>query len=357
MRLHTRVSKSLFTALVVITAVSTLLLPHLASAQRLFPSIVPSCDQTLEFTGGNTYQTNRQCDFSDFIQLFVNLFDWGLAVLSILSITFFIIGGLLLLLSGGNENRVKSGKAILTNTVLGIAIVLCSWLIINSVIGFLVGSGNLKDVQVFGKLWWGVPTCASKYSDACSKNNLHLGCGDTKTTYVSELQRKLNAANGCQEISIDGCFGPETEKAVQAFNVAAIFSPNNEAAKMVTSETWAALNAGKSCIAEQHTALPRAATGGETGGCCITSCATQGIENTVQSAGDGQGCLNLIPDAKWYSGACHMPISQIADGCCVSVATGTCYDNSNKEWCDGSYWSGQSCASMESRCAIINQCE
>jgi hypothetical protein len=95
--------------------------------------------------GGKAPDTcNNLCDL---IGTFLN------AVYLIMSIAIFIItpigviwGGVLVMLSGANPGMLENGKKILLGTVIGLAIVLCSYLIVNTVLAVLnvtsVGSFN-----------------------------------------------------------------------------------------------------------------------------------------------------------------------------------------------------------------------
>ena len=79
------------------------------------------------------------CNLCHFWQLgsnIINFLIFGLAVP--LTIILFIWAGVLLLTSGGSEERIKTGKKVFTNTVIGIVIVFTSWLIIDTAIKRLV---------------------------------------------------------------------------------------------------------------------------------------------------------------------------------------------------------------------------
>lgn len=326
------------------------LLPIQAEAQRLFPTIAPTCDQTIVNTAGH-FTTNKTCGFDDFIQLFINLFDWGLAILSILSIIFFLIGGTMLLVSAGKEQTIQQGKAILANTFLGIVVALGGWLIINTVVGLLVGNGAFKNVEVFGENWWGVKaSCTDQYKTVCLHNNLQNGCGDIETTYVKELQSALNNAPGCSEIarlSEDGCFGNQTENVVKAFNEAQTIAGN-----AAIKETWDALSAGKGC-SKSGGSNNQTIASENPGGCCVTQCAKNGFNQTHQGGDGTNGCLDVYANGvgAWTAGSCTADAS-LTTGCCVLLNSRGCIQGANKAWC--SYKSGalangvyydQSCAS------------
>jgi len=64
-----------------------------------------------------------------------------------------IIAGGQMVLSGGNEEALTSGKNGLTNAILGLVIVIISFLVINTLVTFLVpgGEGILRDPLQFIK--------------------------------------------------------------------------------------------------------------------------------------------------------------------------------------------------------------
>ena len=65
---------------------------------------------------------------------------WIAGPLAILAIT---IGAVFLLISAGNPNLYKLGWGIIRNAIIGLVLVFCSWLIINtllSALGFNMGT-------------------------------------------------------------------------------------------------------------------------------------------------------------------------------------------------------------------------
>lgn len=321
-------SKKIIGILMLLASIALLLtFPHATDA-RLFPKITPDCDQdTILINNVPTIPAESRCNLNHLVQLFINLFDWGLAILSILSIVFFIIGGAYLLVSSGNEQRVQTGKSILVNTSLGVGIALSSWVIINTVIGLLVGNGTFTDVKVFGKNWWGVSTCTSEFNNVCQQYNLSYGCGDVSSTYISELQRKLRDA-GCFDATPDGCFGDATVAAVNKFNQANDISIDDTANR----DTWDALNNGKTC---DETPTAQIATGT---GCCVTQCGT-GIANTLEQNG-ATGCTDIYDNAVWYEGACSADATSASTGCCQQLDN-TCDQGVNVDWCKRTMVNGQ----------------
>ncbi|MEK7570209.1 MAG: hypothetical protein AAB515_02110 [Patescibacteria group bacterium] len=163
------------------------------------------------------YTTSGNCTLNDFLQLFINLFGWMLYIISILAVVMFFIGGGTLLTSAGSEERVRTGKAILTNTVIGIAIALGSWLIINTVYIALLPDDNTKNGIAYiiknQQPWF--RTSASKTTAACSEPPQYPCKGGAGAGAVRQAQDLLYT-NGCyvsagtREQEVDGSFGQKT---------------------------------------------------------------------------------------------------------------------------------------------------
>lgn len=107
--------------------------------------LLPTCTKT-----GN-------CGFNDFIQLGVNLTKLILGMVGSLALLFFIYGGITFMLAGGKSEAIDKGKKIITNAVIGVAIVLGAWIIVNFAIAALTGT-PVGDVKIFGtEDWWRTP--------------------------------------------------------------------------------------------------------------------------------------------------------------------------------------------------------
>lgn len=71
-----------------------------------------------------------------------------------------LIGGLALITAGPSEQRLKFGKQVLTSTIIGLIIVLVSWLAVDTIIKILVGGfQNLSIDRFIGTVgpWNDVP--------------------------------------------------------------------------------------------------------------------------------------------------------------------------------------------------------
>jgi len=75
----------------------------------------------------------------DILSTAVMVANWILGCVGALALLFFVYGGFVFILSGGSEEKVREGKTILMNAIIGLAIVFCSYLIIQFVAQNLLG--------------------------------------------------------------------------------------------------------------------------------------------------------------------------------------------------------------------------
>lgn len=84
-------------------------------------------------------RASGQCSVDDILQLFVNVTILILGVIGSLVLLMFIYGGFLWVTSRGDSKRIEKGKETITQAVIGFAIVLLSYSMINFLIGALGG--------------------------------------------------------------------------------------------------------------------------------------------------------------------------------------------------------------------------
>lgn len=82
-------------------------------------------------------------DVGAFVSLFVNYANASLAFIGAVAFLFFIYGGVMLLISGGEAERVKKGRDAIVGAVIGIIIVFGAQLLVRFVIQGLVPAANL----------------------------------------------------------------------------------------------------------------------------------------------------------------------------------------------------------------------
>lgn len=105
---------------------------------------------TFVFAGGlvpcGTSDNPRECTFCDLLRLVQNIIGFLRNLGIALAVLFIAWGGFLLLISGESEERRVKGKETLKAAVIGVIIILSSWIIINTVLTFAASGGDLEGV-------------------------------------------------------------------------------------------------------------------------------------------------------------------------------------------------------------------
>lgn len=105
------------------TGIAIALLPLVTSAQGL----VPQCD-------------GPSCTICDLIRLLHNVINYAITISFVLAIAMVVFGGYNILTSAGSEEKVTQGRKIIWYAVLGLALVLASWAIVNTVLQVIIGA-------------------------------------------------------------------------------------------------------------------------------------------------------------------------------------------------------------------------
>lgn len=116
--------------------VAVFFIPFGARALSL-PRIIPEC---------------TDCGFNDFVQLLINAYNYGLALLAVVVLFFFIWGGFGFILAAGQTEKIQNSKKIITGAFVGMLIVLTSWLTVNFIVSSFSKEGGYF---LFGQSWWG----------------------------------------------------------------------------------------------------------------------------------------------------------------------------------------------------------
>jgi hypothetical protein len=97
---------------------------------------------------------NGNCTTGDFLSVLFNIGDWLFSISSIVALLALVIGGLFLLISSGNAERVDRGKRIVRGALLGLVVILLAWVLVNLIIMAFTGS---SDGTIFGGRKWFSP--------------------------------------------------------------------------------------------------------------------------------------------------------------------------------------------------------
>ena len=77
---------------------------------------------------------------SDWKTLAVNIINILLYIAGTIAVVFVIIGGYLYVTSGGNEEQAEKGKKTLINAILGVVVIVLSYVVINVLVNLLTTS-------------------------------------------------------------------------------------------------------------------------------------------------------------------------------------------------------------------------
>lgn len=95
------------------------------------------------------------CNLCDFWQMGDNIVNFIILYLAIpIGALLFVVAGVTFLVAGGNEQRLALAKTIFLDTLIGLLIVFCSWLLINTIFNSLA-SGE------FSGAWNSFPGCVT----------------------------------------------------------------------------------------------------------------------------------------------------------------------------------------------------
>lgn len=89
-----------------------------------------------------------RCGEGNIAELFKTVAEWALGIAFILAVIFLIYGGFRYILAGGNEEAAKQGRTAIFNALIGIVIIVLSFIIVQIVYNFV--SGDNSGGGIFG---------------------------------------------------------------------------------------------------------------------------------------------------------------------------------------------------------------
>ncbi|RLC38592.1 hypothetical protein DRH27_01895 [Candidatus Falkowbacteria bacterium] len=90
------------------------------------------------------------CSINDMSNVILRVSEIILGVVGSLALLAFVVGGILLLVSGGNKNLIDRGKATLLGAVIGLAIVFLSY----TIIGLVFTSMGIENAHWYESTWF-----------------------------------------------------------------------------------------------------------------------------------------------------------------------------------------------------------
>ncbi len=115
------------------------------------PSIMVSALSFIPDTCGGSI---AKCGLDELLAVFVNIAQWILGVIGSVALLMIVYGGFLFILgakTGDKENKINTGKAVLQNAIVGLIIVLCSYVALKFIVEVFDVKVNLKSTNAPGK--------------------------------------------------------------------------------------------------------------------------------------------------------------------------------------------------------------
>lgn len=86
---------------------------------------------------GSGTDPNDRCTLCDLIVGIKGIIDWGKNILVAAALAAITIGGVMYIVSAGNEQMMQSAKGVIKQAIWGVFIVLGAWLIVNTTMWLL----------------------------------------------------------------------------------------------------------------------------------------------------------------------------------------------------------------------------
>ncbi|MFH0805413.1 MAG: hypothetical protein V1901_00795 [Patescibacteria group bacterium] len=107
--------------------------------------------------GGSGQSSCTLCHIWNLASNIINFISFNLAIP--IATLLFIVAGIIFLTSAGNEQKVGLAKSIFTSTVIGLLIIFCSWLLIDTLMKTLVNPDSSSGTIIWA--WNHFPSCST----------------------------------------------------------------------------------------------------------------------------------------------------------------------------------------------------
>jgi hypothetical protein len=116
------------------------------------------------------------------------LIDWVFGIAVLIAVILIVYAGFLLVFSRGDSGAVSKGKGMLTNTIIGIVIMLLAWTMVDVVMKMFMGGD-------FG-IWNEVQECGGAYKAGKAKNDIKLNTQSVTVTLPKVVDKKTDSTDG-----------------------------------------------------------------------------------------------------------------------------------------------------------------
>ena len=197
---------------------AVLFLPVMVYAQQ--KGLVP-CGNNLN---SSDYLGATACNLCDFGQLIQNVINYLLFVSIPFGVALFFYAGVLLVTSGGSQEKITRGKKIFSAVIIGFLVVCTAWLVIQTVVLGLVtdntiftgGSWNsvkcadnsqrTRDSKISDLLDFGKPSTVRPGGGGTGGGGTGGGTGTPKPGTLADQQARTELNNICTGAGVPNCF-------------------------------------------------------------------------------------------------------------------------------------------------------
>jgi len=105
-------------------------------------SFFPAISKAALVPCGRSDQGGKMCTLCDFIVGIKGLIDYGFIIMVVVALAMLIVAAVVYTVSAGDEGMMTTAKGLLKNVLIGFAIILGAWLIINTTMWVLGTKGS-----------------------------------------------------------------------------------------------------------------------------------------------------------------------------------------------------------------------
>lgn len=186
-----------------------------------------ACRTNNEQRACNTAIVGGTCSANEVLDGVSFLIQWGTGISGALALLGFVIGGIYMLTSAGNQERIKRGKDILVGTTIALFIILGSWLMVNTI---------LETLGVDDSKFELTDQCTGRNGQRCGPDNAFT-CYDGSCLHPCSIRNiqdpnntwSCNTLEACGFSGVGtGCSGPGCDPSINCGqNLYCCFAPDN----------------------------------------------------------------------------------------------------------------------------------
>lgn len=165
------------------------------------------------------------------VELANNVIKFLFAMSTLFAVIVFVYAGFLMVSSRGDVGQVQKAKGMFTNVIIGFVIMLAAFLIVNTVLGMLLGTGSKA-------LNWQTLECSYAYKAGEAKYEIELTTVDVDAVIASG--KWINSGGlyggGGGQVAVGGSCGVRTSGACSVDNLRPYFGNRAEEASQICSK-------------------------------------------------------------------------------------------------------------------------